>query len=296
MVFVYNEVTVSGGNEGIVGAAGVINALTDTLVAAGWSIDDDRRSQAGSSSLATTHKIVFVNDGGEEGNHPNLYITLTSGVSATQNQTVVGMQISGAYDNVSHTVPASGVKNPDTTTLSQLRTFNVDPDGYNRLWMAADKEQITFVNNYAGNQLPLVFLGRVHKFLDDDLEPYGAIIYSPGSMAPISNGALGLVGNNPVETITAIADGDVTGMTFNVAAEPRAGLGNSEAIFTAAPLLWTLDDASPVRKGAIGHPRHCFTGASQTAGLPPFGRAVVSGTGQEFAVFGANNTLFLRKN
>lgn len=296
MVFVYNEVTVSGGNEGVVGAAGVINALADTLVAAGWSIDDDRRDQAGSASLTTTHKIVFVNDGGEEGTHPNIYITLTSGTSASQNQTVVGMQISGAYDNVSHTVPASGVKHPDTTTLFQLRTFNVDPDGYNRLWMAADKDQITFVNNYAGDQLPLVMIGRVHKFLDDDLEPYGAVIFSPGSMAPVSNGALGLVGNNPVETITAISDGDMRAMTFSVAAEPRAGLGNSEAIFTATPPLWTIDDASPLRKGAIGHPRHCFVGASQTAGLPPFGTAVVSGTGQEFAVFGGNNTLFLRKN
>jgi hypothetical protein len=296
MVFSYNEVTISGGNAGIVGASSVLDAVADTMVAAGWVIDDDRRSQAGSSVLANTHKIVLRNEGGESGTSPNIYVTLTSGNSAAQNAATVGMQVSGAYDNVSHTVPASGVKNPNTTTLSQLRTFSVDADGYNRLWIAADKDQVALVNNHSGSVTPVVFLGRIHKYLDDELEPYGAIVFSPGSMTPVSNNALGIVGNNPPETITTSSDGDTVTIALTSAQEPRQGLGNQEAIFTANPILWTVDDASPVRKGVIGQIRHVWAGANQNAGLPPFGTAVVSGTGQEFAVFGGSTTLFLRKN
>lgn len=296
MTFVYREVTVSGGNEGVVGAAGVLNAMTAAFVDAGWVIDDDRRSQAGSSTLANTHKVVLVNNGGESGTSPNLYVTLTSGISASQNQSVVGMQISTAYDNVSHTVPGSGIKYPDTTILGQLRTLSVDADGYNRLWIASDKDQMTLAGNHSGNVTPILYLGRIHKYLDDDLEPYGAIIFSPGSMTPVSNNALGIVGNNPPQSITTSSDGDTTTISLTNTQEPRQGLGNKEAIFTANPILWYIDDASPVRKGIIGQIRHVWAGANQNAGLPPFGQAVVSGTGQEFAVFGGSQTAFLRKN
>lgn len=295
MVFHFREVTVSGANEGVEGMSGMINAITDAMVTAGWSIVDDRRGQAGSSLLTTTHKIVLVNDGGESGTSPNIYFTMTSGTSATVNQITIGMQISGAYDVGSHDVPASGVRYPDSGLLSQMRTFIGDPDGYNHLWIAADKDQVTWVNNSTGNTNYHVVVGKVKAFLDEDSEPYGAVLYSSVNVN-ISNGATGIVGNPP-EVIDVVSDGDFfTYSTLSTKNEPRAGLGNKEAIFTAVPILWSVDDAAPVRKGVIGFVKHLFTAANQSAGLPPFGRLVVSGTGQEFAVFGTTNTLVMRAN
>ena len=109
MTFVYNEVTISGGHEGELGTSGVLNAITDAMVSAGWSLVDDRRAQAGSATLSLTHKVVLSSNGGESGTSPDIYLTITSGTAAATTASTLGMQISGAYDVGSHAVPASGV-------------------------------------------------------------------------------------------------------------------------------------------------------------------------------------------
>jgi hypothetical protein len=294
MSFVFRELTVSGSNQGVEGTSGVINAITDAMTTAGWAIEDDRRSQAGSTSLVTTHKIVLKSDGGELGTSPNWYLTLTSGTSSTQGLNDIGTQISTAYDVGAHDVSASGIKNPDTGTLSSLTKLVTDSDGYNALWIAADKDVVVIVNNYVGTSFSAFYAGKAVNFLDEDKEPYGVMTRIVANHAWAGSGAVGIVGNPP-ENITTGSDGYILYYAFAATNEPRVGLGNPEALFTAVPWLWVVNDASPLRKGAIGYLKHCYSGAPNTAGVPFIGKAVVSETGQEFRVFaGAAASFYLR--
>ena len=295
MTFVYNEVTVSGGNESVNGPSGVINALTDQLVSAGWVLEDDRRSQPGSATLSLTHKVVLKSDGGESGTSPNVYITLTSGTAAATTATTVGMQVSGAYDVGAHAVPASGVKSPDTTTLSLLRVFGVDPDGYNRLWMAADRDAISFVINYAGDTYYTVDIGKGTNFLNEELEPYGVYLSTFGSITSAPTSVYGLMGNNTVQQVNTTNDTNFVTYTFAASNQPTRGMGNEEPRFAAMPITWIAANASPVQRGWIGYVKHKFAGASEAEGLPTVGEAVDITTGQEFKVFSSPASFFLRK-
>lgn len=296
MTFVYNEVTISGGNEGELGVTGILNAVTDTMVSAGWVLVDDRRSQAGSATLSLTHKVVLSSNGGESGTSPDIYITLTSGTAAATTATTIGMQISGAYDVGTHAVPASGVKSPDTTTLSALQTFSVDPDGYNRLWMAADQDAFVFVVNYAGDSYQQVHAGKGLNFLDETLEPYGAYLSLNGSITSTPSSVYGLLGNNPVQVINSTNDTSFVSYTFAASNQPTTGLGNTEPLFAAMPVAWIALNPSPVQKGWIGYVKHCFAGASKTEGLPTVGEAEDINTGKQFKVFSSTTSMFMRKN
>lgn len=296
MTFVYNEVTISGGNDDEHGVSGVLNAITDHLVTAGWSIVDDRRSQPGSATLSLTHKVVLSNNGGETGSYPDVYFTITSGTAAATTATTCALQVSGAYDVGTHAVPASGVKSPNTTTLSQLRPFTVDPDGYNRLWMAADQEAISFVINYQGDLYFTVDVGRSVNFLGGDLEPYGVYLSSSPGLLSIPTSVYGLMGNNPVQVVNSTNDTSFLTYTYAAANQPGKGMGSNEPRWAAMPIAWVAANTSPVQKGWIGYVRHKFSGASDVEGIPTVGEAVDVTTGQEFKVFGGATSIYLRKN
>lgn len=296
MTFVYKEVTVSGGNIDEHGVSGVLNAITDQLVTAGWSIVDDRRSQNGSATLSLTHKVVLVSNNGESGSSPNVYFTLTSGTAAATTATTLGMQVSGAYDVGAHAVPASGVKSPNTTTLSQLRTFSCDPDGYNRLWMSADQDAISFVINYQGNIYYTIDMGRGDNFLDESLEPYGVYLSTVGLITSLATSVYGLMGNNPAQPINATNDSQFLSYTYAASNQPGRGLGSNEPRWAAMPIAWVATNTSPVQQGWIGYVKHRFSGASDVEGIPTVGEAVDINTGKEFKVFGDASSFYLRKN
>lgn len=296
MTFVYNEVTISGGNIGELGVTGILNAITDTMLSAGWTMEDDRRARAGSATLSLTHKVVLKSNNGESGTSPNVYFTLTSGTAAATTATTLGMQVSGAYDVGAHAVPASGVKSPNTTTLSQLRTFTVDPDGYNRLWIAADKDAISFVVNRQGTSYAVVDMGKGNNFLDETLEPYGVYLSNLTSLSSTATSIFGLLGNNPVVSINATLDSSFFTYIFAAANQPTKGLGNQEPRWAAMPIAWVSVNTSPVNKGWIGYVKHKFSGASQVEGIPVVGEAEDVTTGKKFKVFGSTLTFFLRKN
>ena len=296
MTFTYNEVTISGGNEGELGISGILNAITDNLVTAGWSIEDDRRSQAGSATLSLTHKVVLNSNGGESGTSPNIYLTITSGTAAATTATTIGFQISGAYDVGAHAVPASGVKSPNTTTLGLLRVISLDPDGYNRLWMAADQDAMSLVVNYAGSTYQTVHAGKGDNFLNEELEPYGAYLAVFASVTAAPTSVYGLLGNNTVQQINTTNDTSFLTYTMGASNQPTRGLGNTEPQFAAMPIVWVASNPSPIQKGWIGYVKHVFSGVTHSQGLPTVGEAVDITTGKEFKVFGTGSSLFMRKN
>jgi hypothetical protein len=294
MVFIYREVTVSGANQGVEGSSGIINAMTDLLVDCGWSIEDDRRAQPGSTNTATTHKVVLVNNGGETGTYPNWYLTIVSGTSATQKANTVGLQVSTSYDIGAHTPAASGISHPTSTNPSSNRTFVCDSDGFNALFMSADKEGIALINNYEGIDRYQVYAGRVDSFLGPELEPYGIAVHTLLQPNPTVV-TYGIVGNNPPQELSAGQDATTLTYLLTNAQQPSQNLGQEEASWVAVPIMWVVQDASPARKGAIGYFRNMFAVATDTAGVPFIGRATVSGTGQEFRIFsGSATSLALR--
>ena len=295
MTFVYNEITISGGNRDVHGITGVLNALTDHLVTCGFVLVDDRRSQPGSATLSLTHKVVLSSDGGESGLDPNFYITLTSGLAAATTATQIGMQVSTAYDVGAHAVPASGIKSPDTFTLSQLRSFTMDVDGYNRLWMSADQDAISFVQNYIGDTYWTVDIGKADTFLDGDLEPYGVYLSSIGAIQSTPTSVFGLMGNNPVNPVLATNDSGFVSYIFAAANQPTQGMGNEEPRWAAMPITWIAFNSVPLTKGWIGFVKHKFSAASKAEGIPTVGEAVDILTGQEFKVFSSTTSFFLRK-
>jgi hypothetical protein len=294
MAFLFREVTVSGGNQALEGTSGVVNAITDFLTDIGFSIEDDRRSQPGNANDTLTHKVVFNSNGGETGLRPNWYLQVSSGTAAAVNANNIGFNASTAYDVGTHNVPASGIE-VATGALSTWRSLVTDSDGYNAMFMAGDKDGFVLVLNQNGDITQVANMGRVNTFLDEDLEPYGLLCRTSTTTAINTTDARGIVGNNPPQPLTTAQDASIGVYALAVANEPRINLGNAEALFTALPYVWLVNDASPVRKGAIGYIPHVFAGASDTAGVPFIGKAVVSGTGQEFRVFSNISTsLYLR--
>lgn len=296
MTFTYNETTISGGNVDEHGVSGLINAITDNMVSSGWIIDDDRRGQPGSATLSLTHKVVLNSDGGESGSSPNIYVTITSGTAAATTATTIGFQISGAYDNVAHAVPASGVKSPNTTTLSQMRVISCDPDGYNRLWMACDQDAFSLVNNYAGSSYQTCHAGRGDNFLGEDLEPYGAYLSIFASVSAVASSVYGLLGNNTVQQINSTNDTSFVAYTMAASNNPTRGMGNNVPRYAAMPIVWVAANTSPLQKGWVGYVKHIYSGVTHTEGLPTVGEAVDLATGKEFKVFGSASTFFMRKN
>ncbi|MBD3260423.1 MAG: hypothetical protein GF334_01875 [Candidatus Altiarchaeales archaeon] len=258
-------------------------------------MEDDRRTQAGSTTLADTHKVVLNSNGGESGTSPNWFLTLVSGTGSSPGDDNISVQIATAYDSGTHAVPASGVANVDTTSVSSLDDFDTDSDGYNALFIAADKDSVSVFNNHEGDSWGILCVGKPVSFFDEDFEPYSLYIKTDINVDITGNSWLGIVGNPP-ETITNNGDGAVltyTNLTDNN--EPRRNLGNNRNIFTGVPLLWAIDDASPSRKGAMGFVRHVFGASVDSAGIPLIGKLINEGTGQEFICFSSTNlSIFLR--
>jgi len=290
MAFAFRQVTVSGGNEGIESNSSIINEITDLLVnESGWLLEDDRRNQAGSNTLSDTHKVVFSSNGGESGTSPNWYLTLVSGTGASVGVDAISVQISTAYDSGTHSVPGSGIANVDTTSVSSLDSFNTDSDGYNALWIAADKDGVALFNNHEGSDWGVFLAGKAIPFLNEDFEPYSVYIKTNTSPDLVTNGWLGIVGNPP-ENITNNGDGQ--SFAYSLLSdnnEPRRNLGNDRLLFTGVPYLWAIDDISPSRKGALGLVRHVLAGAAEAAGLPFVGKMRIESTGQEFICFSSSN-------
>lgn len=295
MSYVFKEVTVSGGNFNVEGTSACLNIIVDTMVTAGWSIEDDRRSQPGSTTLATHHKVVLVNNGGESGADANIYVTLTSGSSATKGQDDIRTQIGLAYDVGSHLVPTSGLPIPNATNPTSLTDLiKTDSSGYTNLWIGVDKDSLVVYSNVTATSDNTLMIGRCNRFLSRELEPYGTYIASGVAHNVVITNINGHFGNGNIHTVTTTNKASFVVSAPTVTQEPRVGLGQDKQLFTGIPITYQLFDTAGGAKGLIGYFPNVFVGVTSAAGLPRVGKMVVSGTGQEFRSFSGSTTNFLR--
>lgn len=282
MTYSYKRVTISGMNLGVEGTSKAISEITDFMVNdCGWILEDDRRTQGGSSSLTNTHKVVLRNNKGES-NTPEWYITLASGVSATPGTNNIDLFIHTAYDTGTHTVPASGFSTPLQTARNGV-TFLVDTDGYFNMWMFGDKDSIIVINNEL-NTPQMLIAGRVHPFLGAAYEPYGIYLTAQSnSLSPLHTSVRSIIGEPPV-AITAASDGNFLWHGPTTTQEPRLGHPSyREPTFTLLPILFVAQNAS--NKGAIGLVRNVWAAASESVGWVEGSILTASGSGRTYMAF-----------
>ncbi len=293
MSFSFREVTISGLRNDTEGTSQAINEITDVLVnEMGWVLEDDRRTQAGNSDVTLTHKVVFKNDTGESGTDSNWYFTITSGTTASLNQNTLGFQMHSAYDVGTHDTAATGVENP---VLHSTLTLATDSNGNFNLWVSGDKDSVVFVTNQI-NTYGHMTVGKSKGFLDDTIEPFGLYIAGVANTTATSTQVRSIVSNPPIALANA-NEGEFLSIALTTTNEPRQGLGQDEAIFTFFPMVHMVDDASPVRKGAIGMVRNMWVGVSSNAGWIKESLITISGSSQTYLGFPeTTNSLVIRRS
>jgi len=293
MTFAYRQVTISGHRIGFEGTSKAINEIVDVMAnSMGWVLEDDRRNQAGSATLSATHKVALRSSLGESGDQPQWHVVLTSGIGAAAPSDLIGCQISTAYDTAAHDVPASGIEAPADHTSQRLVT---DSDAQFVLWISGNKDGVVLVT-HAGGQFNWLTFGRTQHFLTTSLEPYGLYIVSAATTINPSIGSVPGIAGEPPQTFTS-TEGQFLAYSLVAGNQPQYNLGEREAIFTALPVIFGVNDTSPVRKGAIGICPNFWAAAPETAGIISPTEFVVSGTSERYMAFGGPTaTLIIRKS
>lgn len=137
--------------------------------------------------------------------------------------------------------------------------------------------------------------GRSQHFLDDTMEPYGLYAYSALNYVPTTTTVRSIAGEPP-QAFPNASEGEFLAYALGTTNEPRVGLGNSEAVWTATPMLHTVDDASPLSKGAIGVCSNFWSMTNQTTGIASPTEFEVTGTGERYLAFGGSASLVIRKS
>jgi len=283
MAFAFREVTISGNKVGVEGISAALNEITDVLVnEMGWELFDDRRTQAGNSNVTLTHKVVFRNNGGEDGTANSWYFTLTSGTGASVASNIIGFQMTDSYDVSTHDTSSSGVETP--TSHNGGVTMTLDSNGIFNLWVSGNKDGLVFVNNRE-NLYGMLLVGKSKTFLDSVTEPQGLYSFSSTSSTLATTLSARTIAGNPPEAFSATSDSEILSLNQSSSNEPRIGLGNTDAIFTLLPLTLTVDDTTGPRKGFIGLLQNVWSVPPTSAGWIKESLVAISGSNQTYLAF-----------
>lgn len=293
MPFSFREVTISGLRQDTEGTSAALNTITDVLVnEMGWGLEDDRRTQPGNANVTLTHKVVFKNNNGESGNDVNWFITLTSGTALATDSNLIGSQIHSLYDVSIHDTATSGVETP----LSHVtNTFNTDSNGNFKMWISGDKDAVVIITQVLNNFSFMTF-GKSKGFLGPNIEPYGIYLHSIASTIPTTTSVKSIVSNPPIAMQNA-NEGEFLSISTLTNNQPRINLGQQDPIFTFFPMVHTVDDGSPIRKGAIGLVRNAWAGIGANVGWLRPSLITVSGSIQTYLGFPDTSTaLVIRRS
>lgn len=286
MPFAFKHVVVSGTNINVEGVSLTINLMTDFLVNdLGWTLVDDRRAQASNVNLSSTHKVVLSTNG-ESAAEPTWYVTLASGLNATQGSNVIGCFLTNAYDVAAHDVPGSGVQVPAVRVGTGSVQASFTTNGHFNLWMSGDKDGVTMVWN-AANTINHWAFGRSRHFLDNTLEPFG-LYFSYGTSANPTNASVRAIVGNPPIALPTTSQSEFITVSLSSNNEPRTGLGEIDPSFAILPLVHNATNGAGQR-GSIGIVSNLWTVVPQgTSGGSINGTILTSRTsGRKYLVFAA---------
>lgn len=277
MSFYFQETVVSGTRTDTHGVMKMIDDITTAMTTMGWSIYDD---------LRTTHpdKKIVLSSTGEDTTSSGIYLVVSSGTTEA-----LYVQLANSWDNSGHTFDDLYI---DDTAGSVL--LIADHDGPAALWCSGDLDSVTLMSKARGSYT-FVIAGRGANFYGPDLEPWGVYLTygTAGMAASYASNVRGICGNPP----RTFDSGEAEFLSYGLVAtnEPRTGLGGDEAVWTACPILFTVDDNSPLAKGAIGIVKNAWSCRGQDTGISSEMVFTVDGSSEEYMVLGGTYGLVLRR-
>jgi len=277
MSFQYQNFTISGSRDEIEGTSEFVTRLRNSMESAGWVIEDDRRTQAGSATDADTHKIVMKSEG-EDDSLSTFYLTIASGVSSVQNSNVVSFMMSTGYDVGTHDVPSSDAKIPANLGGSDFLNTRTSQDY--EIWMSGDSEGVVFITRQSPATYASCYIGRCNQFTSIALDPHPLYIVAGNTTLVTKSTSAKVIAGNPPEAAAAVSEGESIGISYTAADQPYTGVHTSvNSIFVATPLVITMDDAAPsIRKGMVGTVRNAWQAAGTTSDMLAEGTLTASGS------------------
>jgi hypothetical protein len=285
MGFYFQETVISGSRSDTHGVRKGMDDIETAMTAMGWSTYDDERASA-------TSRLIMYNEGGET-TSSGIYLVVTSGTTE-----ILYFQLANSWDNVGHTFDDLYIPAAEANAYMQ-----VDHDASWVLWVSGDKDSVTFVSKTRG-AYGHVIAGRGAKFYDDDFEPYSCYILTNPNIVHTFRGAgdpanhltrARVIAGNPPRTHET-GEAEFLKYAIGTNNEPRIGMGQDDTVFTATPILYTADDASPLAKGALGIVKNAWVISPYSAGVHDEMRFTVEGSSEEYMAFqGTTVSLLIRR-
>ena len=276
--FAFYETVVSGSRIDTHGVSQGILAIATGMQSMGWSIYDDQLTDPSDS------RIVMYNEEGET-TSSGIYLVVASGSTSS-----IYFQIANSWD--------AGVHQADdliTPTVVSSIPLPVTHDTSWVLWTSGDKDSVTIVNKVE-NVYYHIIAGRGENFLGPDLEPYGVYLKEGGEGTPGATDVRGIVGNPP-QTLLIQNEGEFLVYPIAASNSPRTGLQGDEedVILSALPLLFVVDDTSPLRKGAISIVKNVWNMRGTDIGVMSEMVFTVEGSSEEYMAFAGTYALVIRR-
>ncbi len=293
MGFQYRDFTISGTRSDTEGTSKFIQEAKLFLEAAGWTTHDDNTTAAGAS-----HQLVM-SSAGEGSSLPTFYMVLTSGTGGpTPAQNSVHFQMATGWDAGTHSVPAGSVIADDTVANNSV--LNTRTSEKYQVWMSGDAEGVAFITRQGTTSYDSMCVGRANPFTPESEDPYPLYIHGSAGVQIIVESASAVRGiaGNPPRPFVVNSEMDIKTITFGTNNQPYQ-IGSVTSIFFAHPLVIMVDDATPLRKGALGTVRNAWAGSGSNTGMLAEGTLVASGTfgKQVYRAFlqGVTDSLIIRQ-
>lgn len=294
MTFVHKNVIISGSTSGVDSAAALLQEISGVMVAAGWTVEDDR--SAVPTTFAGATKIVFRSNG-ENNDLPTFYATAFSGTSTAAGGGIVAFAMHTAYDVGTHAVPASGVVTAQGVPIAN-NSVSVIANEISEVWISANAEYLVVVTRDEGNAYDSAAYGRVTQFTSLDQDPFPLFVNAEGSQGVTATNVSqvqGIAGNPPVASTTSNQAVILSFNTLTSTNQPY-NMSGANSIFVAGPLLFAKrsNTGSP-GQGLIGMVPGHWEGAGTAANMLPQARLTASGTGgvQTYRAFPIGTTFSL---
>jgi len=276
MSFNYQNFTISGSRPEVEGTSEFVTKAKEFLEGVGWITEDDRRTQPGSAVDADTHKIVMKSDG-EDNTLPNFYMTIASGTTSTPASNTLSFMMSTGYDVGTHDVLPSDAKINDNLGAAGS-VLNAPSLVDYEVWMSGDSEGVVFITRNASTY-GSCYIGRCKQFTNEDIDPYPLYMIANGSALAAATSTARVITGNPPSAAQAASEAESLGIQFATANQPYTGDHTSvDSIYLAMPLIITMDDGTPLRKGVVGTAQNVWQGAGTSAGMLQEGTLTASGS------------------
>lgn len=243
MAFGYTTVTISGVLPTVDVPIEFMRFAKDYLTGTlGWTLTEDRSTQAGANSK------IILHSNGEDNTASTFYLVLSSGTDG------VDIQAATFWNTSTHTV-GSGVATPTTQTSATIPATQAKITKY---WISGDKDAVTFIGRRSGNYFGS-HVGRIRSLYPASADPFPIYVVGAGNSFGVDTlSSTNSSASSFLDATSALIGGECdwepiigVGETLGSDQTPDNVFGSMER-FTCFPLIVGISDNSPVRRSVRG--------------------------------------------